>query len=80
MAEALIDLFAHCTYKLGTINDAINDGGCIFFQYDNFSKHRTTCALLRTNSDYTGKFERMRTEYYDLVETLPVMSLLQLQA
>ncbi len=71
MAEALIDLFAHCTYKLGTINDAINDGGCIFFQYDNFSKHRTTCALLRTNSNYTGKFDRMGTEYYDLVETLP---------
>ena len=71
MAEALVDMFSRSDYRLGTINDAINDKGCVFFQYDDYSKNRTTCALLRTNSDYSGEFERKKSEYYDLVETLP---------
>lgn len=71
MSEALIDLFKNAEYRLGTVNSAIEKGGCVFFQFDEFSTNRTTAYLLKKLTDYEGSFVAQKSEYYNLVETLP---------
>lgn len=62
-AENICSLLETSTYKLGTLNNALDDGGEVFFQFDDYRKHRTTVSVLRKNSDYTGSFQRLRTQY-----------------
>lgn len=63
VAEKICSLLETSTYKVGTLNNALDDGGEVFFQFDDYRKHRTTVSVLRKNSDYTGSFQKMRTQY-----------------
>lgn len=58
-------------YRLGTLNDAIRDGGDIFFNFDDYKRYRTTVTSLKNNSDYQDTFERKTTQYYKVEENLP---------
>lgn len=71
VAQKIVDLLQRSEYHLGTLNDAIEHGGDIFFQFDDFRKHRTTVRKLHEMSDYQGTFERKRTEYKDIPYNLP---------
>lgn len=62
-AIRLIESFDHINYHLGTLNDAIDAGGDIYFNYDYYSKHRTVVWNLKKLSDYDGTFERKTTHY-----------------
>jgi hypothetical protein len=69
--ENLIEMFKNVDYRLGTLNAAIEDGGCVFFQFDDFAKSRTTAYLIKKKSSYNGSFVRQKTEYYKVEENLP---------
>lgn len=69
--DSMIEMFKNVEYTLGTLNTAIDDGGCVFFQFDDFAKSRTTALLLKKNSDYKESFERKKTEYYGITENVP---------
>ena len=71
-AKGMIDMFSKCKYVLGTVNDAVDHKGNVFYQIGNSPKMRSTLALLKKNSTYDGKFEQKTTLYYNLVEDLPV--------
>lgn len=71
MCEALIDMFSKSDYRLGTVNDAISEGGCVFFQFDEYASSRNTAFSLKKYSDYKEPFTTRKTEYYHLVENLP---------
>jgi len=71
IAQNLIDFLSTVEYHIGTLNDSIEYGGDIFFQFDDFGKHRTTVMKLKKMSDYDGAFERKRTEYKDIPYNMP---------
>lgn len=71
IAEKIISLIRKSDYRLGTINDAIEEGGCVFFQFDDYSKNRNVVSKLRKHSDYALKFQRKLTQYYGLTENIP---------
>lgn len=62
-AKNICCLLESSIYKLGTLNNALDDGGEVFFQFDDYRKYRTTVSVLRKNSDYTGSFQKSRTQY-----------------
>lgn len=63
VSKNICALLETSTYKLGTLNNALNDGGEVFFQFDDYRKHRTTVGVLKKNSNYTGSFQKQRTQY-----------------
>lgn len=71
VAEKMLSLLQTVDYRLGTLNDAISQGGDIFFQFDDYGKYRTTVGKLKKYSDYSGSFERKLTEYKDIPYNLP---------
>lgn len=64
----LIKFFSECQYKVGTLNDAIVDGGDIFFQFDSYKKSHSTITKLHKNSDYSLDFNDDLTTFYNHVE------------
>ncbi len=70
-AEGLVDLFMHCKYVRGTVNDAIRDNVTIFYQIGNNPKARSTVHELKRNSDYRSDFEILKADYYNLVQDIP---------
>ena len=72
VSDKIIALIRKSNYRLGTINDAINDGGCIFFQFDDYSKNRNVVSQLHKHSNYTLKFQRKSIQYYELTENIPL--------
>lgn len=71
IVEKEIALIRKFDYRIGTINDAFEEGGCVFFQFDDYSKNRTVVSALRKHSDYALKFQRKKTLYYGLTENVP---------
>lgn len=71
VAEKMINFLNSADYHIGTLNDAIAQGGDIFFQFDDFGKYRTTISKLKKYSDYSGEFTRKKTEYKDIPYNLP---------
>jgi len=71
VAEKIIKFLQSAEYNIGTLNDAIERGGDIFFQFDDYGKYRTTVSKLKKYSDYTGSFTRKKTEYKDIPYNLP---------
>lgn len=70
-SERLIKMLTTCEYKVGTLQDAINDKKVIFFNYGKDKQQKRAFKLIKENSDLDMEFNLKRNEYYDLVETLP---------
>lgn len=70
-SERLVKMLSEAEYHVGTLNDAIARGGDIFFQFDDYSKYRSTFNSLRENSDFDEQYERMETNYYEVQNNLP---------
>ncbi|MBR6262721.1 MAG: amidoligase family protein [Prevotella sp.] len=70
-AQQLAKFLTSCTYKLGTLNDALQDGGDVFFQFDSYKKNHSTITKLHKNSDYALTFEDLTTYYNHVEENLP---------
>ncbi len=62
-ARRICEMLEVSQYRHGTLNDALADGGEVFFQFDNYHRFRTTMGAIRRHSDYDLKFERKRTLY-----------------
>ena len=71
VAKQLIEFLNKCEYHQGTLNDAITNGGDIFFQFDSYKKHHSTLQYLKKNSDYSLSFTKQITYYNDVTENLP---------
>lgn len=78
LASKIIDLISRSDYRLGTVNDAISDGGCVFFQFDDYSKNRNIVSKLRKYSNYSLKFQKKQVKYYGLTENIPDNTILTL--
>lgn len=70
-AQQLAKFLSTCTYKLGTLNDALKDGGDVFFQFDSYKKNHSTITKLHKNSDYSLSFHDLTTYYNHVEENLP---------
>ena len=70
-AGKLVKFLHGCQYKLGTLNDALKDGGDVFFQFDSYKKNHSTITKLRKNSDYSLTFTDLTTYYNHVEEDLP---------
>ena len=67
----IVKMFNHCTYVVGTVENAIADGHeNVFWQYDNNSKARSTVYSLKRHSDYVSDFEQARVCYDGLLQKL----------
>ncbi|MBE6244248.1 MAG: hypothetical protein E7108_01835 [Bacteroidales bacterium] len=71
VAERLVSLLQNCDYCLGTLNDALRDGGDVFFQFESYSQTHTIIKNLKIYSDYKLDFCEKTTDYYNVVETVP---------
>lgn len=69
-AQRIVDFLSTCDYHRGTLNDALEAGGDVFFQYDDYASNRTVMDGLRRHSDYSGVFDRKRTHYLGVVENI----------
>lgn len=70
-SEKLVKFLTGCEYRLGTLNDALRDGGDVFFQFDSYKKSHSTITKLRKNSDYSMTFSDLTTYYNHVEENLP---------
>lgn len=70
-AKKMVSFLSGCEYKLGTLNDALKDGGDVFFQFDSYKKSHSTITKLRKNSDYSLTFSDLTTYYNHVEENLP---------
>ena len=70
VAERLVKLLQTSTYKLGTLNDALSDGGDVFFQFESYSQTHTVIKNLRVYSDYKLDFTEKTTDYYNVIDTI----------
>lgn len=71
LSQKLISMLETVEYKNENLNDAIRDNENVFFQFDNYSRNRTTVALLRKNSNYQETFSRKKTQYFEVESNLP---------
>lgn len=69
-AQRIVGFLSACEYHRGTLNDALNETGDVFFQYDDYASNRTVVDGLRRHSDYKGVFDRKRTHYLGVVENI----------
>lgn len=67
----LVDMLSKVRYVCGNLNEAIANEDCVFFQYEYNSKTNSTISAVKKWSDYSLKFERVKTDYYDFVERIP---------
>lgn len=67
-AEKIVALLGSSEYTFGTLNDAKKDGGDIFFQFDDYSKFRSCVLALKKHSNYSGKVERLHTQYLNVTD------------
>lgn len=70
-AQKIIKTLSTAEYKLGTLNDAIADGGDIFFNYDDYRKNRSAVSCLKSYTDYNEEFAKATTQYYHVEYDLP---------
>ncbi|MCQ2348956.1 MAG: amidoligase family protein [Paludibacteraceae bacterium] len=70
-AKNLIATLEKADYRLGTLNDAIADGGDIFFNFEDYSKARSAVSVLKKYTDYVCGFDVKRTQYYHVEKNLP---------
>lgn len=70
-AEKIVDMFSAVRYVRGNLNEAIANEDCVFFQYEYNSKLNSTISAVKKYSDYSSKFERQKTDYYEFVERIP---------
>ena len=70
-AQKIIDTLETSDYRLGTLNDAIANGGDIFFNFDEYRKNRSAVSTLKSYTDYAGTFEKKTTQYYHVEQNLP---------
>lgn len=78
VSSKIIDMLNMSEYNYGTLNDAVNRGGYIFFNFDDYAKYRSTVSSLRKNSDYDDEVKRLKTEYYEIEDKLKEHSVLSL--
>lgn len=67
----LVEMLTKVRYVNANLNEAIKNEDTVFFQYEHNSKLNSTVAIVKRHSDYSCKYERTPTDYYDFVERIP---------
>ncbi|MDD3404958.1 MAG: amidoligase family protein [Paludibacteraceae bacterium] len=70
VSSELVKMFSQCRYVNGTVEDAIENEKCIFWQYNNNSKARSTVFFVRKYTNYDLEYEERLPDYYNLLERL----------
>ncbi len=69
-AKKIVELISSCEYTLGTINDAFLERGDVYYNYDDYTKHRSVVSSLKKYSDYDMTFDKKVT-YYGMLHNIP---------
>lgn len=67
-ADRVVKLFSTCEYRIGTINDAINNENTVFYEFGDNPRNRTAMRSLEEYSDFDYDFDPDSPNFYRLVE------------
>lgn len=70
-SQSLVQLLTSCEYKTGTLLDALNNEKAVFFQFDDYGKHRSAVQDLRIHTNYDGEYQIKKFSYYGITENIP---------